>query len=540
MTRVNRITAAIFLAMAILLLAFHGNRVVATNDEGILLDSAQRISQGSRPYVDFWAYMSPGSYWLQAVVFRVFGISLLTGRLIVIVDFSLQCALVFWLTARLASLASATAVLFAFAGFQIADPSVLTAQHRWDSSTLALLGVALAISASASSRFEGKKWTFWLQWIASGALLAAAAWCTPTVAMVGGAVALWMVVSRDRRGALAPFFAGVALITALAVGWLTAKGCLIPFVEQMVWLRSNYLDVNAMPYGAIIGGYRALFEGSSGWGELAVRAVLVFCVALPAILPPLGLLGSAILLWRSKVPQELRGTIQLLLLAGAAFVMTLFPRADVMHLAFVAALPYTLAGAALARLIPVRARVAAASCTLALAGIFAANFFTTLRGTLRVSSPVGNLRVAGSESPAMEKLFALVRPGHSLFVYPYMPIHYFFTQGKNPTGFAFFSPGMGTPREESAALADLEARPPEWVLYLKLSREEFLRVCPRGAAAWRNERIEAWLEKNYRPADHPHVTVTGYTLLQHTLEEAGEEARAVKFEPNDAPNGTKQ
>src|SRR5580692_2142047 len=113
MTRVSRLAAAIFLAVAILLAVFHGNRVVATKDEGIILDSAQRIAQGSRPYVDFWAYMSPGSYWLQAAVFRVFGVSMLTGRLIVIVDFSITCALVFWLTARLATLGAAFAVVFA-------------------------------------------------------------------------------------------------------------------------------------------------------------------------------------------------------------------------------------------------------------------------------------------------------------------------------------------------------------------------------------------------------------------------------------------
>ena len=183
-----------------------------------------------------------------------------------------------------------------------------------------------------------------------------------------------------------------------------------------------------------------------------------------------------------------------------------------MHLAFVAAIPYTLAGTALARLLPGRTRVALATFTVMLGAIFAANFFTTLRGTSVIPSPVGNLRVAGDQTAPLEKLLSDVRPGASLFVYPYMPLHYFLTQGKNPTGFSFFSPGMGTPREESAALADLEARPPEWLLYMKLTREEFLRVCPRGSAAWRNERIEAWLDKNYRVVDQPGVTVSGYQL----------------------------
>src|SRR5262249_26244303 len=101
MKRPALLAAFIFLAAASVLLAWHGNRVVLTNDEGILLEPAQRIAFGERPYADFWTYMSPGSYWLQAAVFRLFGVSLVTGRLIVILDVSLQCALVFWLAARL-------------------------------------------------------------------------------------------------------------------------------------------------------------------------------------------------------------------------------------------------------------------------------------------------------------------------------------------------------------------------------------------------------------------------------------------------------
>src|SRR5690349_7235773 len=83
--------ALLFLAVASVVLAFHANRVVATNDEGIILDAAQRILAGAHPYADFFGYMSPGSYWLQALVFRIFGVALWSGRLIVIFDFALQC-----------------------------------------------------------------------------------------------------------------------------------------------------------------------------------------------------------------------------------------------------------------------------------------------------------------------------------------------------------------------------------------------------------------------------------------------------------------
>jgi 4-amino-4-deoxy-L-arabinose transferase-like glycosyltransferase len=497
----GRIAVVIFLAVATLLVAVHGNRVVATNDEGILLDAAQRVASGQRPYVDFWAYMSPGSYWLQGAVFRFFGVSLLTGRLIVILDFSLQCSLVFWLATRVASLGTAFVVTFAYLGFQIADPTLLTAQHRWDSSTFALVGVAIACGARSK-----------IGWMASGAVLAAAAWCTPTVGLVLLMVALWLLFQPDQRLALVPLLAGAALVFAGGTTWLAEKGCLVPLIQQMLWLRQNYI-VNAMPYGAIIGGYGALFHGLSGALDLLIRVLLVGCVALPAILPPLALLGWAILLWKKRVPDRQRSIIVLLLLAMGAIVLALSPRPDVMHLAFVSALPYLLAGAALSRLIPVRARVPLAVFAVLMSAIFASNSFNTLRTTSRVASPVGNLRVDNAQRSGLQHLLATVRPGEPLFVYPYMPMHYFLTQAHNPTDFSFFSPGMATKREALAALTELQARPPEWVLFMKISREEYLRVVPSGASAeWRYEELENWIEQNYSPVENSGVVVYGYEL----------------------------
>jgi hypothetical protein len=99
-----------------------------------------------------------------------------------------------------------------------------------------------------------------------------------------------------------------------------------------------------------------------------------------------------------------------------------------------------------------------------------------------------------------------------------MPIYYFLTQTKNPTRFSFFSPAMGTKQDEITALAELQAHTPEWMLYLQLTREEFLRVCPRGVGLdWRNELIEDWIAKNFRPVPSD-ATLKGYRLLRHVTQ----------------------
>ena len=490
-TRSRNLTAsAIFAGVFALLFIFHSHRFVATNDEGMILEPAQRMLSGARPYVDFFGYMSPGSYWIQAQVYRVFGVAMWTSRVVVMFDLSLECALVFWIVARVASRRAAVAAVLIFAGFQIADPSYVTSAHRWDSAALALAGVAAGLS----------EWKW--RWVASGALLAAATWCTPALALVGGAVVLFLAIRE--RGGLAPFAAGIATVSIPAVAALGWTGTFGAFLKQLAWLRTNYAAVNVMPYGSIIGGYRALFEGSANAAEAAVRAVLVLGVALPAILP-VAAVGLFALRGR-------RRDLELLTLAAVAITATVFPRADVAHLMFIEALPLVVCVAALTRF--PRAGAALAMAGVVLAGIFGMNFFTTLRGTEMVASPIGELRVASQQAPDLAGLVAKVRPRQGLFVYPYMPIVYVATQTTNPTRFSYLAPGMMTEREASEALDELRASPPEWVLYMKLSREEFLRVFPHATGLdWHFASLEEWLDANYAPVE-PAVSLWGYRLCR--------------------------
>ena len=502
----------IFLVAAALLLVLQGNRLVFTNDEGILLEPAQRIASGAQPYTGFFAYMSPGSYWLQAFVFRWLGVSLWTGRVPVILDFALQCALIYWLTALLASWRAAVAVILMFAGFQAADPSFLTAQHRWDSATFALAGLCVAAGSMRRSTSSP-------QWAISGALLGAAAWCTPSVGLVAAIAVLWIAVSRERRKALIPFAAGILAVSVMAVGLLAANGSFGAFLSQMTWLKHNYSSVNVMSYGSVIGGYGPLLEGAAGF-EWIVRAVLVACVALPALLPPVAVILWLIVWWRNEWDQSDRTMLVLLLPAMIALVMTAFPRADVMHLAFVAALPYVLSGAAVARLVSARVARPVSCVMVLLAGIFGMNLAVGWRAATLVSSPVGSVRVAKDQASNVQKLLAAVHPGQSLYVHPYMPFYYFLTQARNPTRYSFLSPGMMTSREEQEVLKELQADPPEWLLYLDLHREEFLRIFPQAAGLYaRFETLESWLDIHYRPVQDPGVNVAGYQLWQRVSPE---------------------
>jgi hypothetical protein len=494
--------ALVFGLAAILAYALHGHQAVLTNDEGILLEPAQRILAGERPYTDFFAIMSPGSYWIQALAFRILAVSMTAARLPVTLDFAAQCALIFWLVRRYASARAAAFAAVLFFCFQTADPEMLTAQHRWDSGTLALLSVALCLNAT-----RGAGWSFF----AAGAAAGYAAMCTPSVALAGLVSIVWLPSARERRRLLAPYCAGVAAIVGSAAAYLLARGMFGPFLAQLAWLRHNYASVNVMPYGSVNGGYAALFAGVSA-GQMAIAAILVICLALPAILPVASTLAWGWSLARGKVAN--RAEIVYLLFAMAAMVASAFPRADMMHLAFAAAPAYVLTAVWISRRMSLRAAMGIGFLPLVCALLFLAQSVILWAQGSNVASPVGTLRTSQAGAQGLANFLATVRPGDSLYVHPYLPVLYFWTQGRNPTRYSYLNPGMMTAQDEARVLEDLERRPPQWVMYLPLTREEFLRVFASGWDADHTfPRVESWIRDRYQPTE-PAVEIGGYTLLR--------------------------
>ena len=471
---------AIFAATACLLWILFGHRLIlGTNDEGIYLDTAERILHGRKVYVDFFGYLSPGSFWIQALAFRIFGLTLAAGRVPVIFDLSLESALIYWLVERYASRACAVLTAALFLAFAIADPTMITAQHRWDSGALALASISICVASR-------KKWL-----MAAGFLMACAALATPPVALVALVTLVWL---RARAGW---YLMGASIAASMAALALWLDGIFPAFLQQMQWLSRNYSAVNVMHYGSIIGGYGALFEGASMW-ELPIRWCVVFCVALPAVLPVLAIAGG------------LRSVKPYLLLSMLALVVSTYPRSDVAHLEYIAALPYVLAGIVIYRLAPGRSRAWIAIFFGVWAVLFASQ--AQVGGSRWMETPVGEVRASVPEAPAVAELLARVRPHQTLFVYPYKPMFYFLTQAGNPTRYSYLQPGLMATEDIALTLSELKARPPDWVLYLDLSQAEFERVFPSGRNfAAHFPELENWIKANYRPSGTQ--PLGGYVLL---------------------------
>lgn len=483
---------AVFIGTAVVLLWMFGNRLIlGTSDEGIYLDAAERILHGQKPYVDFFGYMSPGSFWTQALAFRLFGITLAAGRVLVILYVALECSLVYWLVQRFASRAAGIVIALFFLAFQTADPSMLTAQHRWDSSAFALASIALCVAAGRG------------RLMASGVLIACAALATPSMALVAIATLVWL---RKRAGW---YLLGIALAGTSAVMALWLNGILPALIQQLRWLSLNYSTVNVMHYGAIIGGYRTLFEGAGAW-DLPVRFCVVFCLALPALLPVVALAGGIVFWIRRR-----EAILPYLLLSVVALVASTYPRSDVAHLAYVAALPYAVVGILAYRCLPARPRAWLTISIAVWAAVFAGRL--ELPGSLQsLHTPVGDVRASAGEAPLVNALLSQVRPHQTLFVYPYKPLLYFLTQSENPTRYPYLQPGLMTADDARLALSELQASPPEWVLYMDLDRTGFERLFPSANGFDPHyPQLERWIQANYRSADS--LPLAGYALLHRAV-----------------------
>ena len=499
-------TLLVFACAFAALMLLQGNLFVVANDEGLTLESAQRVLAGQLPYVDFFGHASPGSYWLQAAIFKLLGVSIWTARLGVIADVSLLVALLYWFVARYAGRSAAIVATPLFFIFEIADPVFITIQHRWNSCALSFLSIMLALAGA------GKP--FWW-WTSAGVAAAYAALCTPTIGLVPLLTLAWLICEPPLRRHLAPFATGLAVVALPAFAYMSASGMLTGgryggYLGHLSFMSYNYAEVNAMPYGAVIGGFGPLFADVSG-GELVVRVLLLLCITLPATLPLAGGLGWTVWAWQDKSPVSRPAALYLLTCLGA-YVAYSFPRVDLTHLAFFAAFTYALAIVWMVRTLPRRALAGVGLFF----GVWAIGFaMTRVMETLRSESlltPVGTVRVNAQLRPDLEALLASTRPGQTAYVHPYNPLLYFITQTRDPSSFSFLAPGMMKDREEAAVLDDLNARPPQWVLYHKLSREEFLRVFPGGARLnHRYPKIENWIERTYRPA-RKLTALSGYDL----------------------------
>jgi len=493
--------AVVFVVAAALLWWLAGQRLVWINDEGIYLDGARRMLAGQVPYRDFFVLTGPGAFWNVAIFFKLFGVSLASARILLIVDLALIAACIYWLAAEFRSRALGFWLAWFFVATLTSDVGVLVVNHRWDSAALSVAGIAL-LAAGLRVENHSSRWFV----VGAGAAAAYAAWVTPPILLVLAPMFAWVFFARRWTGVFC-LAAGVTAVSALAGGVLLATGALAPMAHHFMWTASQYSSANRFPYGGIIGGYAALFSDAAG-PELWIRAVLVFFIIMPAVAPICALLAFSATRRVWKTP------LLFVLACAIAAVLATAPRMDVTHLTYSAPLSYVAAACALASLLPRRVLAPLAvglsfvPCTMLWNAV-------NMRLHLETAQTRAGILVGEPGDLQMDRaLEASVQKGDSFFAFPYAPIAYFLTQGVNPTPYSFLQPGMMADSDEDRALASLTNAPPGKVFYINVPEEAYLRLFPSSDPhRLRMRKIETWLRQNYDRDPRFAVNHPGYELL---------------------------
>src|SRR6266536_9548 len=112
-------------------------------DEGILLQGAQRILAGQVLYRDFFSFYTPGSYYALALVFRIFGSSLVVARTALALAGAILSTVSYLLARRVCS--RTIALMLAALGTLTTLPYRFLVLHNWDSTLWACLALYCAV-----------------------------------------------------------------------------------------------------------------------------------------------------------------------------------------------------------------------------------------------------------------------------------------------------------------------------------------------------------------------------------------------------------
>ena len=477
------IGAAVFLISIIFLYWISADILEIAGDEGIYLEGGRRIAAGQQAYRDFFVLTGPLTFWIEGVLARVSGTALVAMRLPMILDAAFLTWAVYWLASRYSSALYSAGAAVAFLAYE-SQTRLLYVNHRWDSAALATSAIMAALAARPSNR---RRW-----WLMCGILCAAAAWATPSLVIVAVPLLAWSL-ARSRATGLA-FLAGGALTTAACASYLAGHGALRPMMQSLAWTAANYTAPNRVSYGNVWAGASPHL---AQWEYLPATILYM----LPALLTPAAIVGWALY---CRKPERRAGAeeIWFLLASAAALTLAAWPRWSSDTLLHTMALSWFLCAWLLYRITPPGQRVLWCGAVLLVAAVTLAGKAISPLPYAAQETRVGTLHDPNDSGEILERLEDRVKPGDTLFSFPYLPSAYFYLDARNPTRYTFLQPGMMNPEDERRAIQELQANPPRWVLYENFPPEAVFRIWPESdPSRIPMAAMNSYIREHYRQVD---------------------------------------
>jgi dolichyl-phosphate-mannose-protein mannosyltransferase len=467
------ITSALFALTVFYLLAFLRYSALEP-DEGIVLQGAHRILDGQLPYRDFFSFYTPGSFYLVAALFKIFGDSFAVARFSIVVVGGIFPVLTYAFARRGSSRSMAlfVALLTVVAGVAYR----FLVLHNWYSTLFACLALYSALRIIETHRAV---WAFTAGTLCSiTALFEQSKGAGLFFGLGLGFLTLRLVQRKQffRGRELAGLFAGLVGPFLLLVGYFGAKHGLRPMLKDWMWPLHHYGLANHVAYGYQNWSDRTremIFHSGPPWA-IALKVLIVssgFIVpALPLI--AVGVYGYCLVRGR-KATDNSNAHPEYIVFSGVLIGLVpsvALSRADIIHFMYLVPLwlvplAWVLDASKSQRPFWATCRTGFV-CFLALSfGLMGLALLTTAAGAHQATETRRGLIRTGQIDSVMPYIDAHVSAGTPMLVYPYLPLYYYLTGTRSVSRLDYFQPGMNTPEQAEEIIAQLKAHPASPVLF---------------------------------------------------------------------------
>ena len=486
-------------------------------DEGIILQGAQRILDGQVLYRDFFSFFTPGSYYLLALVFRVFGDSYLVAHTALAFLGAAFSPITYLLARRVCSRQASLLVT----GLMTitALPLRFVVMHNWDSTLWACLALYCAVRLLESPSVQ---WAF-----------AAASFVSLTVLfeqskgaglLLGLGTGFLIIIFGSQQSKLFTRDRLIAIVLGLAwpffvtVVYFASRHALTTMLASWFWPLQHYSGANRVPYGydnmAWEARHKIFDAGSPG---LRLFTILVFSAL--SWVPFLPIFGIALLIrltfrrWRRiSIGPEWAYYVLVSATISGLLLSIIIARSDYFHFMylqpiFFLALAWLLDGRSIRNQFFTRIAPVVGFCLSMSLLALAAQLLFQARADNSVVTRRGAVTMQTKDT-VIEYVQAHVAPGEQILIYPYQSTYYYLTQTYSPTRFDFYQPGMHTDRQLQEMLAEFSAHPTRAVLYQPAFADHMHEAWPNTPpSAFARDAMADTIMREYREC----ITLTSPT-----------------------------
>ncbi|HLY63847.1 MAG TPA: hypothetical protein VKV95_24165 [Terriglobia bacterium] len=489
---------AVLLASGVYL-AFFYRIPPSTTDEGMIAVGAERILRGQIPYRDFFSELGPGSFYIQAAIFHLGGISVSSFRITAWVLGVFLNGLIYILGKYIirGPASFVPPLLFITTCYSF----LLSVNHHWWGDFFFLLNlVCLAVSTFVS--IKGGSFFKRILLLGAGALAAVTLlFMQPkgVWAILVGVTFLilvemlveqptWLPALRAGLGKTSWFLIGAGSTLAMAAVYLGFHGALEAWVyDNFTFLFTNYLPYETTPgvysWARVTHDFRWMVQEFSFRNLLYVVGFYFFSIVAPGI----GFVGAIWQIKNFRVANPLRARLLLLfLLAGLGSLASELHEPNYLHLIWASPLILILFVDAMNEAFRRKRRLhipVAVAAAIAIALVIAVAGRRVMRmGVTKV--PVRTRRgmifmEPENATPYQEWIDTIERDvpaGGETFIFPYDAQFYFLTATRNPTKYDVLLSDFHSTRQFEEAISSLQSRQPGYVF----SFSHFVRLAPRA------------------------------------------------------------